>query len=188
MPQLAVIVASTRPGRAGPAIADWFLARAKDHGELDAGLVDLAEVNLPFLDEPEHPSRGHYLHPHTRRWSAIVASTDAFALVLPEYNGGLPAPLKNALDFLYEEWAHKPVGLVSYGMGSAGKHAAGMAEQVVTALRMRPAPTRVAVPLRECFGGEAVHPNEAMESAAHGMLDELTSMTGATREEGSGVR
>lgn len=180
MPRLHIIVASTRPGRIGPTVADWFAARAKDHGGFEVTVVDLAEVNLPLLDEPEHPSAGRYTRLHTQRWSATVQAGDAFVFVTPEYNYGLPAPLKNALDFLYEEWAYKPVGFVSYGMASAGANAVQMLKQVVVALRMMPASQAVAVPLRERVDGDGVlHPTEGMDSAAFGMLDELARLTDA---------
>ncbi len=180
MPTLDVIVASTRPGRIGSAMADWFTARAKDHGGFEVNLVDLAEVQLPFLDEPEHPSLRRYTHQHTKNWSATVEAADAFVFVMPEYNYGMTAPLKNALDYLYEEWAYKPVGFVSYGMASGGMNAVQMVKQVVTPLRMVPVADLVAVPLRERVDGDGVlHPTDVMESAAARMLDELARLTGA---------
>src|SRR3954466_1851448 len=115
MPKLQVIIASTRPGRVGLPVGRWFHDRAVKHGGFDVELVDLAEVNLPFMDEPHHPRLGRYEHQHTKDWSARIASGDAFVFVLPEYNYGITAPLKNAIDYLNREWAHKPVGLVSYG-------------------------------------------------------------------------
>jgi NAD(P)H-dependent FMN reductase len=66
MPKLHVILASTRPGRAGEPIADWFVERAVAHGAFDVELVDLAEVALPFMDEPNHPRLRRYTHEHTK--------------------------------------------------------------------------------------------------------------------------
>ena len=89
MPRLNVILASTRPGRVVPRSAHWFAAIARDHGGFDVDVVDLAELNLPFLDEPSRRQSGEpYLHEHTRRWSAIIAAADAFVFVMPEYNQG----------------------------------------------------------------------------------------------------
>ena len=131
MPRLTVIAASTRPGRVGRQIADWFAALAIADDRFDVALVDLAELDLPFHDEPNQPSDGGpYLFEHTQRWSRIVEGSDAFVLVMPEYNRGYSAPLKNALDYLYLEWHHKPVGIVSYGMTSAGLRAAEMIKPV----------------------------------------------------------
>ena len=55
MPKLNIIVGSTRPGRAGLAVASWFVNRARCHGHFESELVDLAALNLPMLDEPKHP-------------------------------------------------------------------------------------------------------------------------------------
>ena len=111
MSKLEIIVASTRPGRVGPSVAHWIESEAAAHGGFDeVEVVDLAEVNLPFMNEPHHPRLGRYTHQHTRDWSAKVAEADAFVFVMPEYNYGYNAELKNAIDYLHSEWQYKPVG------------------------------------------------------------------------------
>src|SRR4051794_37691276 len=120
MPVLQTIVVSTRPGRAGLPVAQWFHDYARQHGKFAAELVDLAEVDLPLFDEPSHPRLRHYQHDHTRQWSARVARADAFVFVTPEYNHATPPSLVNAIDYLVHEWAYKPVGFVSYGGVSGG--------------------------------------------------------------------
>src|SRR5262245_20375897 len=115
MLNLHVVIVSTRPGRGGPAVARWFVEQASSHGAFQMKLVDLAEVNLPLLDEPSHPRLRDYKHEHTKKWSATVAEADAFVFVTPEYNYSAPASLINALDYLFHEWAYKPAGFVSYG-------------------------------------------------------------------------
>lgn len=141
-------------------------------------VVDLAEVGLPLLDEPNHPAERDYQHEHTRRWSASVAAADAFVLVMPEYNVGFTAPLKNALDYLYAEWHHKPVGFVSYGMTSAGLRAVEMVKPVLVSLKMAPVHTAVSVPLRHRMDEYGVlRPDEVMREAAHQLLTELTRLT-----------
>lgn len=176
MPVLQVITASTRPGRIGPAFAAWFLDHARAHGVFEVEDVDLARVNLPFMDEPEHPRLGRYIHDHTRSWSARVARADAFVVVTPEYNYGLTAPLKNAIDFLHNEWKHAPVGFVSYGGVSAGTRGVQMAKQVMTTLSMVPLSEAVAVPMFPQFIDDQgrVRANQVMDEAAVAMLDALT--------------
>jgi NAD(P)H-dependent FMN reductase len=100
---------------------------------------------------------------------------------MPEYNYGYTAPLKNAIDYLHQEWAYKPVGLVSYGGVAAGARAAQMIKQVLTALRMMPLPEAVQIPFVARFLDEdgAIQPNEVMENAAAAMLDELARWTDA---------
>jgi NAD(P)H-dependent FMN reductase len=182
MPRLHVIVASTRPGRVGPVIADWFVGRARALRTFDVHLVDLAEVNLPLLDEPDHPSERRYTKPHTRAWSESVGAADAFTFVMPEYNRGFTAPLKNALDYLDAEWHDKPVGFVSYGMTSGGLRAVEMITPVVSALRMVPVPDLVCVHLRQRLDADGrLRPDDVMEAAAQRLLAGTARMAGALR-------
>lgn len=119
--QVKVILGSVRTGRAGSAVADWVMKKSEEYsGDLEFELIDLKEVNLPFLDEPV-PARqsNNYTQEHTKRWSAMIAAADALVIVTPEYNHGYPPVLKNAIDYLYNEWQDLPVGLVGYGGGGA---------------------------------------------------------------------
>ncbi|MEU7527636.1 NAD(P)H-dependent oxidoreductase [Saccharothrix sp. NPDC042600] len=179
-PRLAVVVASTRPGRIGPQVGQWFGALAEAAFEVVP--VDLAEVDLPLLDEPEHPSSGVYAHEHTRRWSALVDSMDAYAFVTPEYNHSFPATLKNALDYLSREWRHKPAGLVGYGMSSAGLRATQMLTPVVRALGMVPVAETVAIPLRQRVDDDGrLVPDDTMNTTATALITSLARYTTALR-------
>ncbi|MCP3785569.1 NAD(P)H-dependent oxidoreductase [Micromonospora sp. A3M-1-15] len=181
MSTLQIIIASTRPGRLGLPVAEWINTVAVEHGGFDqVELVDLAEWNLPFMDEPNHPRLRRYEHQHTRDWSATIDRADAFLIVMPEYNFGYTAPLKNAIDYLAHEWAYKPVGLVSYGGVSAGTRAAQMIKQVLTTLKMTPIPEAVHIPFVAQFIDDgALRPNETMDASAKAMLDELVHWTAA---------
>lgn len=134
--RVGVIVGSTRANRICPDIARLAQELMGGGSPLSYTLVDLAEIGLPFLDEPLKPALGRYAHGHTRAWSRIVSSFGAFVLVFPQYNWGYPAPLKNALDFLYAEWADKPAALVSYGT-RGGQRAAEQMRTVLQGLHMR---------------------------------------------------
>ena len=184
MPRLAVIVASNRPGRLALPVADWFTQVARQHGGFEVDLVDLAEVDLPFFDEASHPRLRRYEHEHTKAWSERIEAADAFVIVTPEYNYGMPAVLKNALDFLHHEWAYKPVAFVSYGGVSAGTRSVQMTKQVVTTLRMFPIPEAVAIPFVQQFldDEQRVVPNEVMGGAAKAVLDELVGVEQALRQ------
>lgn len=175
MPSLIIIIGSTRPGRVGLPVAQWFAQRAQDHGGFDIEIVDLAELHLPLLDEPMHPRLRQYTQPHTRRWSEMVDGADAFVLVTSEYNHGYPAPLKNAIDYLNQEWTYKPVGFVTYGGVAAGTRAMQQLKTVVAALKMVAVPEAVNIPFVAQFIGEdgEVHANEIMDQAVDLMLDEL---------------
>ena len=181
-PVLQVIVGSTRPGRAGLPIGTWFADRARAHGGFEVELVDLAQVGLPFLDEPHHPRLQRYVHEHTKRWSATVSRADAVVVVTPEYNHSFPATLKNAIDYLHVEWQHKPVGFVSYGGVSAGTRAVAALKSVLTTLKMVPVVEAVNIPFFAQFltDGE-FRPNDVTEAAADAMLDELAGYAEALR-------
>jgi NAD(P)H-dependent FMN reductase len=144
--RLHTVIASTRPGRQGPMIGQWFHEAAKAHGNFDAHLVDLADFNLPIYDEPHHPMRRQYEHDHTRKWAASVNAADAFVFVTPEYNFTMPPSLSNAFDYAFWEWQYKPAGIVSYGGVSGGTRAAQTARLQASTLKMMPIPEGVALP------------------------------------------
>lgn len=179
--KLHVIISSTRPGRRGLPIGQWVHAHAAAHAAFEATLVDLAAINLPLLDEPNHPRLRQYTKQHTRDWSALIDAADAFVIVTPEYNYGMTAPLKNALDYLLWEWNYKPVGFVSYGGVSGGTRAVQMIKQVVTTLKMMPLTEAVTMPMfTQHFNQEGQFvPNESLESAATSMLNELARVAAA---------
>ncbi|MGH3656573.1 MAG: NADPH-dependent FMN reductase, partial [Micromonosporaceae bacterium] len=106
---LAVIVGSVRPGRRGEAIARWVQQRAEQRNGTVVELVDIADYQLPVLDEPSPAAYGRdsYEMPHTKAWSDTIARYDAYLFVTPEYNRSIPGPLKNAIDYLYQEWHNK---------------------------------------------------------------------------------
>ena len=112
---LAIIVSSTRPQRIGAHVSAWVAGTLDS--EWSVTTLDLAQINLPFIDEDLPAGSGVYAQPHTLAWKAAIDAADAIVVVTPEYNGFFPAPLKNAVDFLYAEWAGKPMALVGYGFG-----------------------------------------------------------------------
>ena len=182
MPLLRIIIASTRPGRAGLPVASWFIGVAREHGGFDVEVTDLAELDLPFMDEPKHPRFRDYVHDHTKAWSETVDASDAFVFVMPEYNFGINAPLKNAIDFLHQEWQHKPAGFVSYGGVAAGMRAVQQLKQVLISLNMLPVNDAVAIQFiaKQIEDGELVV-GEILEQAADAMLTELSRVAEAAR-------
>lgn len=172
--RLNVIVASTRPGRVGPSVANWFHAHARKDGRFDAHLVDLAEFALPVYDEPEHPRKKAYRHEHTKRWSESVAAADAYAFVTPEYNFGPTPALLNALDYVYDEWTYKPAAFVSYGGISGGMRAVQMTKQTLTTLRMMPIMDAVTIPfITEHVKDGVFTPTDSHVRSADSLLAEL---------------
>ena len=106
------------PWRNNEAVARWVHEIAQTRDDAQFEFVDIADYNLPLLNEPVPPSMGQYSHTHTKTWAEKIGSFDAYVFVTPEYNHGTSAALKNAIDYLYREWNNKATGFVSYG--SAG--------------------------------------------------------------------
>jgi NAD(P)H-dependent FMN reductase len=181
MAKLLVVVTSTREERVGHLVADWAVQQVRAHGKFQPELADLKVVNLPLLDEPNHPRFGQYKNAHTKAWSATVAGADAFLFVTPEYNHSYPGALKNALDYLSAEWADKAAGIVSYGGVSAGLRAATALKPVLAALRMVPVVEAVSIPFFAQFlaDDDEFAANAELEAGAKSMLDELLRLTSA---------
>jgi NAD(P)H-dependent FMN reductase len=114
--QLRIVVSSTRPGRIGPKVAEW-VADQVPASDWEVELVDLS--SLPFFDEEDMPRNGNYAKAHTKDWASKVFEADAMVIVTPQYNRSFPAPIKNAIDYLFAEWDRKPIALVGYGWSGA---------------------------------------------------------------------
>jgi NAD(P)H-dependent FMN reductase len=182
MSRLGVIVASTREGRVGEKVADWFVAHARRHGGFDVHVLDLKAIELPLLSEPHHPRLQRYTQDTTRAWSRLVSETDAFAIVTPEYNFSAPPALVNAIDHLYHEWAYKAAGFVSYGGVSGGLRSVQMIKQLITALKIVPVVDAVTIPFVAQSIDVSTGAFTATDShgkAATAMLDELGRWTTA---------
>lgn len=173
--RLQIVTCSTRPGRVGPVVADWFLSYAQSHGGFECKAVDLAEFNFPVYDEPYHPRMQNYQKEHTKRWSATVAAADAYVFVTPEYNYGPTPALSNALNYVYREWNYKPCGFVSYGGVSGGLRGVQMVKPLVTTLKMMPMTEGVAVPMvaQQIDESGRLTSNELIDASAKTLLDEL---------------
>jgi NAD(P)H-dependent FMN reductase len=180
--KLTAIIASVREGRAGEAIARWFVERATQHGKFEVQVADLKELNLPILDEPQHPRLKKYVHDSSKQWSDIVGGSDAFVFVTPEYNYTMPPALVNALDTVYHEWTYKPVGFVSYGGVSGGMRSVQTAKLMVTGFKMMPMVEAVNIPFfTQLIENGVFKSNEIHDKAVPVMLDELLKWTQALK-------
>ncbi|MDT0266998.1 NAD(P)H-dependent oxidoreductase [Streptomyces sp. DSM 44915] len=167
--RLAVLVGSTREGRVGEAVGAWVLARVEGRDDLVAEAVDLADYVFPARF-PEEPTA------EMCRFARAIDAAEGFVVVTPEYNGGYPASLKQAVDYAYDEWHAKPVGFVSYGHGGCGQFAVAGLRLVFNELRTVPVRDCVAIDLAAPLGGPA------HAAAADAMLAELRWWGLALRE------
>lgn len=188
MKSIALVVGSTRPGRVSRYLTEGIREILTETSSLGYDIVDLAEVPLPFLDEPVRPALHQYEREHTIAWSERVRGFDGFLFITPQYNWGYPAVLKNALDYLYDEWHGKPASVVSYGARGGGKAAAQLLE-VLHGLRMNVLPTHAEIVITE----DATEPSGSFANIA-AILDpvratlltmdsEFTAATGSAKRQ-----
>lgn len=182
LPRLGIVTVSVREGRVGAPVTDWFVEQATRHGGFEVERVDLKEVALPVLSEPNHPRLKKYTQDTTKAWSATVSALDAFVFVTPEYNFATPPSLVNALDHLLGEWQYKAAGFVSYGGVSGGLRATQMTRMLLTSFKIVPMVEQVIIPFVATELKDGRFPgNEKTDKSAQVMLDELLKWTNALR-------
>ena len=179
--KIAIIVGSTRPGRKGEAIAQWAYEIARRRTDADFTLLDLATFELPLLDEPMPAASGSYSHPHTKTWSAAIASFDGYVFVTPEYNHGTSGALKNAIDFLYNEWLDKAAGFIGYGY-AMGARAIENLRLVMASLQVATVRPQVGLSLFADFErGTVFKPTEIHAKSLNSLLDHVVAWSGALK-------
>jgi len=177
--KVKIILGSTREGRTSEKVAPWVLEQVKKAGGFDAEVLDLRDYPMPFYEEATTPSQikdSAYSNEVVRKWAAKIKEADAYIVIAPEYDHGVPAVLKNSIDHLFFEWHKKPIGFVSYG-SAGGSRSVEHLRQIAVELQM--ASTRVAVHIaapwtlfddKGAFKAGALQP---FEGAATGMLEQL---------------
>lgn len=124
--KVALIIGSTRAPRVGPKVVDFVqktLLASNTTPAPEISIVDISAFKLPVYDELVMPAmvpfKAQFTNAHSKAWSAEIAKYDAYIFVSAEYNYGIPGGLKNAIDYLYNEWIGKPVMIVTYGIHGA---------------------------------------------------------------------
>lgn len=181
MSKIQIITGSTRPGRLNEQVANWVHEVASKRSDIEVELVDIADYNLPLLDEPSPAASGQYTKEHTKKWAAKIAEADGFIFVTPEYNHSTSAALKNAIDFLYAEWSNKPAGFVSYG-AEGGVRAVEHLRNILAQIEVATVKQQVHFTLANDFEGYATHnPNDSHEKNANTLIDQLAAWAKALK-------
>ncbi|WP_199430881.1 NADPH-dependent FMN reductase [Qaidamihabitans albus] len=159
--RIAVLIGSTREGRAGLEVGEWFTERASRRADVEASVLDLAGYGFP----DRYPGTATA---EMTDFTARIGAAEGFVVVTPEYNRSFPASLKQAIDYAYDEWHAKPVGFVSYGCRSAGLFAVEQLRVVFTELHTVTVRDTVSFNLFDERGTDAV------ALSVDNMLDQLT--------------
>jgi NAD(P)H-dependent FMN reductase len=178
MTRIAIIIGSTRPGRNGEAVARWVLEHAQQRDGVEYELVDLADWNLPHLDEPMPAAAGQYANDHTKAWAAKIAEFDGYLFVTPEYNHSTSGALKNAIDFVGAEWYNKAAGFVSYGV-FGGARAVEHLRLVLSQLQVATVSAFVGLSLAHDFENWTLKPGADKVAGLTPLFDQLESWSAA---------
>jgi len=118
MRHISIISSSVREGRKSHNVSLYFQNYLTENKLSTTEIIDLKAYNFPIfegtLKTMIDPSE------NVLEFAEKIKSSDGIIIVTPEYNGGYPASLKNAIDLLYEEWKHKPIAIVTVSSGPFG--------------------------------------------------------------------
>jgi NAD(P)H-dependent FMN reductase len=183
-PKIAIIIGTTRATRFGEKPARWIHGVAAARGDMDLELVDLREYPMPFFDEPASNAWVPSKNEVALRWQKKVAEFDGYIFVTAEYNRGVPAVLKNALDYAYPEWNRKPAAYVGYGSVGAARSIEHL-RLISVELQMAPMRTGVHIQGADFMAvwqqGKDISELSYLQPNAKSMLDELQWWASALR-------
>ncbi len=117
--KISIISGSTRINRQSHRVSLNLFETLKNQTHHEIHLLDLAEYQFPVFEEvlKKHPNPPKGL----ADFAEIIAGSDAYIFVSPEYNGSYSASLKNALEYLKEnEFSKKVIGVASVSTGGLG--------------------------------------------------------------------
>lgn len=153
--KIQLIIGSTRQNRLGTAIAAWVEKQASSNKNLELEVIDLKQENLPLMDAAIPPAYAAVETDAAKAWAEKIGAADGYIFLTPEYNRSMPASLKNALDYLVDEWKEKPAVVVSYGYVDGGKSAARHLQDVLDWLKVSHDGAQVALHLNQEMLDEA---------------------------------
>ena len=175
MLKIGIVLGSTREGRVSPQVGEWVKELADKRGDAEYKIIDIAEFKLPLLGEAGGDASG------AAAWSAQINDCDGFVFIAQEYNHSITGALKNALDYLRDEWNNKAAGIVSYGSvggARATEHLRGiLSELSVAHVRVHPALSL----FTDFENGSVFKPADVQKDSVNQMLDQVVSWTAALK-------
>jgi NAD(P)H-dependent FMN reductase len=176
---IPVILGTTRRNRESAKVAQFALNSLKHLDQVRTELLDLKELDLPMMEErlrfrDDAPAS-------VLGFSSRISEADAIVIVTPEYSGGYPGVLKNALDYLKPEYKRKPFGIITVSsVETGGILCLNGLRQVVLHLGGVPIPASLLVArVQESFDSAGKPTNPQFAQHARKFFDELMWFTEA---------
>lgn len=161
--KIVIISSSVRKGRKSDRVAIYFEKYIRENKLAETQMVDLMEYQFPIFEERlrliENPT------PEMKEFAETVNHADGIIIITPEYNGGYPASLKNAIDLLYAEWQNKPLAIASVSSGPfAGTQVMQQLQFILWKIGAWIVPAMYSVPqVEKNFNEEGVPANKEMQ-------------------------
>jgi NAD(P)H-dependent FMN reductase len=182
--KMAIVISTTRAARFGHKPAQWLRDIAAKRDDMEIEIVDLRDFPMPFFDEVASNAWVPSQNAVAQRWQKKVAGFDGYIFVTAEYNHGIPAVLKNALDYAYPEWNKKAAGFVGYG-SVGGARAIEQLRLVAAELQMATIRTGIYVQGADFMAvwkeGKELKDIVYLQAGAKDMLDQLAWWTKALK-------
>jgi NAD(P)H-dependent FMN reductase len=184
IPKIAIIISTTRTTRFGDKPAKWIGDIAAQRTDMVSEIIDLRDFPMPFFDEVASNAWVPTTNEVAQRWQKKVAAFDGYIFVTAEYNRGVPAVLKNALDYAYPEWNRKAAAYVGYG-SVGGARAVEQLRLISVELQMAPTRTGVHIQGADFMAawkqGKDLKDIPHLQQNASDMLDQLVWWTNALK-------
>jgi NAD(P)H-dependent FMN reductase len=181
-PKIGIIISTTRPGRFGDIPANWLFNIAKERHDADFEIVDLRDYPMPFFEEKAPLHAAPAQNEVAQRWGKKIAGLDGYIFVTAEYNHGIPAVLKNAIDYLFLEIQRKPAAFLGYG-GTGAARAVGQLGQILATVSLKHS---VHIGMTEMMGmlreGKSMADYPYLDDFAKRMLDEIVWWANTLKE------
>ncbi|HET6336866.1 MAG TPA: NAD(P)H-dependent oxidoreductase [Polyangiales bacterium] len=173
---IGLILSTTRTGRFADKPAEWLLDIARRRTDATFELVDLRDYPMPFFDEPRSPMMVAPTNEAALRFGKKMAELDGYVFITAEYNHGIPAVLKNAIDYVYAQLNRKPASFVAYG-NAGGARAVEQLRLVLAEMQVASLKHTVHIGYNEFVGmlmkGQTFADFPYLEDAAVKLVDDL---------------
>ena len=176
---IPVILGSIRRQRESVKVARFVIGCLKQRSTVETELLDLKELDLPMMEERLRfrDDAG----PNLVEFSARIARATSILIVTPEYSGGYPGVLKNALDYLRPEYKRKPFGIVTVSaVATGGILCLSSLRQIILHMGGVPIPASLLVAnVQQAFDAEGNPTDSGFHQRTKAFLDELLWFTEA---------
>ncbi len=184
-PKILIVLSSIREGRSGQTVANWATKQIDQRQDADFELVDLKDYSMPLYDQAVTPSvmdGKPYDIDTVQAWTKKIGEADGFVFITAEYNHGVPSALKNAIDYVYQQWNNKALGFISYGSIAGGARAVEHLRGVAAELQMADVRAAVHIPnVWAAFDEQGQLKDESVGAPITAMLDQVVAWSTALK-------